>query len=128
MGKRGLSLLEIICSLFVLGLGLVLLANLFPTSALAVRRSENLLQAHQLADAILAEYAARPFQELEIGPPVTLDVVEREGVRLKPRVEVFSPEDSEPEHLLGIRVTVSWSEGGSPRRVVQELWLADVPR
>lgn len=126
MRRRGISLLEVVFSLFLVALVILVLTNLFPTSALAVRRAENRVQADLLAEAITAEQASRPFEELVVSPERDLGPAQREGVRLLPSLEVFQPPESQPEHLRGLRVTVRWTERGAVRSVVHELWVTRV--
>jgi type II secretory pathway pseudopilin PulG len=122
---RGVSLVELVVTLFVIGIMLILLLNLFPTSMATVKQGERYLQAETLAQSILEQQRARPYKELEVGIYL-LDPVRYEGSDLTPTLEVFVIDDVPPEDLLGLRVTVTWQVRKIKRQIQQEVWVADV--
>lgn len=109
-----------------------MLFNLYPASALAVRRSQDRLQADQLAQTYIALYQAEPFSHLETiqsKSPLTLAEVGMEGTntRFKPMLEVlYGPGESNREVLRMLRVTISWDWVRGPQSVSQEIYLVDL--
>lgn len=124
---RGLSLLETILSIFLLGMVVLVVMQLFPTSFLATRRSEQRAQAARVAEDVLSRQRALPFGQLIVGA-TELEPVVSGGVSYAPRVEVFAPEGANPDKLNGIRVTVNWQERGKTWSVSRDFLQLKLPR
>jgi short subunit fatty acids transporter len=124
---RGVSATETIFSLFLLTILVVLVMNLFPATMLGVRRSEQKLQAEEIAQSVLAEQMARPFLELELGqrelPPVKLNNREYQvslGISEHP--------DRPSDRLRRIEVTIAWVHRGRREKLVRSHWRTDIAR
>jgi len=132
MRRRGLSLLETVFASGLLAGVVFMLFNLYPASALAVRRSQDRLQADQLAQTYIALYQAEPFSHLDTiqsKSPLKLAEVGVEGTntRFKPMLEVlYGPGDSNREVLRMLRVTISWDWVRGAQSVSQEIYLVDL--
>ena len=132
MKRRGLSLLETVFASGLLAGVVFMLFNLYPASALAVRRSQDRLQADQLAQTYIALYQAEPFSHLDTiqsKSPLSLAEVSVEGTntRFKPMLEVlYGPGDSNHEVLRMLRVTISWDWVRGAQSVSQEIYLVDL--
>lgn len=132
MRRRGLSLLETVFASGLLAGVVFMLFNLYPASALAVRRSQDRLQADQLAQTYIALYQAEPFSHLDTiqsKSPLNLAEVSVEGThtRFKPILEVlYGPGDSNHEVLRMLRVTISWDWVRGAQSVSQEIYLVDL--
>jgi len=132
MRRRGLSLLETVFASGLLAGIVFMLFNLYPASALAVRRSQDRLQADQLAQTYIALYQAEPFSHLETiqgQSPLSLPEVSIEGTNthFKPMLEVlYGPGDSNREVLRLLRVTVRWDWVRGPQSITQEIYLVDL--
>lgn len=132
MRRRGLSLLETVFASGLLAGIVFMLFNLYPASALAVRRSQDRLQADQLAQTYIALYQAEPFSHLETiqgQSPLSLPEVSIEGTNthFQPMLEVlYGPGDSNREVLRLLRVTVRWDWVRGPQSITQEIYLVDL--
>ncbi len=130
VGKRqnGLSLIETIFSLAVLGLIAVVVLDLFPASMLAARHNEQKMQAEMLAESLLSTEVARPFDKLVIGPAQPLLPSTVDGVEYQPELEVRQVEDKNVDYLKSVTVRVRWVFRNNRRMVERELWVANVAR
>jgi len=129
VSRRGISLAELILCFFLLGLVVVLIFNLYPTSVASVRYSGQRLQANALAESLLQQQLARPFSQLVPGPPQALPGVDGQGTRFQPTLEIF-PADrpaTKPGLLMGLRVRVSWVDRQVPHEVVREVTRVYAP-
>ncbi len=121
--------MELILSFFLLGLVVVLIFNLYPTSVASVRYSGQRLQANALAESLLQQQLAIPFSQLVPGPPRALPAVDGQGTRFQPTLEIF-PADrpaTKPGLLLGLRVRVTWVDRQVPHEVVREVTRVYAP-
>ncbi|MBN9414224.1 MAG: hypothetical protein J0I12_02240 [Candidatus Eremiobacteraeota bacterium] len=132
MRRRGLSLLETVFASGLLAGVVFMLFNLYPASALAVRRSQDRLQADQLAQTYIALYQAEPFSHLDTlqyQGQRTLPEVSIAGTntRFTPMLEVlYGPGDSDRNVLRMLRVTISWNWVRGAQSVAQEIYLVDL--
>lgn len=127
--RRGVSLLEIIFSLFLLGLIIVMVANLYPSTLGSVRYSGQRLEANALASSLIEKEMARPFTQLVAGPPQTLPVVPGKGAVYTPTVEIFAVNEPgvKPGLLIGIRARVDWVDHSIPHSIVREVTRVKAP-
>lgn len=109
-----------------------MLFNLYPASALAVRRSQDRLQADQLAQSYLALYQAEPFHTfakpgaLHTFRPPTVQS-EGTGTIFTPTIDVmYGPDDTDPRLLRILRVTVDWNWVRGPQSVSHQIYLVDL--
>lgn len=116
--RKGLSLLETIISTFLFGMVLLLVMNFVPTSTLSLAQGERRTRAGLLAQSQLNEARARPFGTLESTPLYQQD-------DMSWQLEVRS---EKPGRLKALKVTVGWQERGETRRLVGEVWTANVTR
>lgn len=123
---RGLSLLETILSTALLAGVMLLLFNLYPAAALAVRRGQDQLVADNLAQTLLDQKRAEGFQQLKIGTETGLPVTEN-GRIYSSLIEVFDV-DGNPDLLKGVRVIVSWPGFTGSQTSVHEMYLVNLER
>lgn len=128
--SRGISLAELILSFFLLLLTVLLIFQLYPTAVSSVRISGQRSQANALAASVLAEYLDRPFSQLTLGLAPPRAAVPGRGTSFQPSVEILPVNQPgvRPERIRAIRVTVTWTDRGTERRVVREQWRTDVRR
>lgn len=124
--KRGFTLLETIMATMLLAGCMLLLFNLYPASALAVRRSQDRMQADAVAQSLLAELRAQPFSALTLGQTAEPDVTVGSTVYHR-SVEVFGPGD-DPTLLKGIRVTVEWEWVRGKESMTHELYRVNLEK
>ena len=123
-----MSLVEVIVALTMMALITIFVANLFPAINLTIKRNENRLQADTIAASILDHESARPFGELVVGPAIPLVVVEREGTKFSPELEIFEVGGADLSNVIGVRVKIRWQERGGQREVVHENWVPNITR
>ena len=113
-------------SLALLGLVLVFLLNLFPTSMSTVRISEQRFRAGTLASNALEQQTALAFGPLPASgtylPAQTIDQVHYELY-----LEILPCGAEDPQYLRILRCTVTWSFRGQKRSVVREVWQHQMP-
>lgn len=125
MKRRAFTLGETVFALSLTLLVLMLVFNLFPTSAVAGQRARQQLRASSMAQALLEEARARPFASLRTE---RMAAVEEDGVRFLPTQEVLPVPGEDPQELVSVRVTVRWDYQGLPRQLSQETFVARLPR
>ena len=126
--SRGFSLAEVIISTLVLSLVMMTVFNLFPSSALAVKKGEQRLTAESLAQAGLEECRARPFADLTLGQQNLGNTTVGATVYERTR-QIFVPPGSPDAKLLkGVRIRLGWTEQGRSRELLAETWVVNVER
>lgn len=127
--RRGVSLLEIIFSLFLLGLIIVMVANLYPSTLGSVRYTGQRLEANNLASSVIDQQMAVPFDQLLPGPPQALPTVNGKGTVYRPSLEIYLPNEpnTRPGLLIGLRVRVEWVDHGISHSVVREVTRVKSP-
>lgn len=125
--KRGFSLLETVLATFIMSLITMAVFNIFPSSVMAVKRGEVELQADAIAQQILEEHRAKPFEELVIGPAIALPQVTLGGTVFRPGVRVFEvgsgANAANPDHLKAVRATVDWTHSSISHSLAREAWI-----
>jgi hypothetical protein len=126
---RGVSLTEMVLSLFLMLLLIVCIFELYPMAMSSVRSSGQRLQANALADTVLADYMQRDFDTLAVGPATDLPAVNGRGVVFQPSVEIFAVNQGgvDPDEMRGIRVRVRWRDRAA-RELVRTQWRTNVRR
>lgn len=124
--RRGFTLAETILSAFVISLVLMALFNIFPSSAMAVKRAEMQLIADSMAERHLEQYRAAPFDSLVVGPAPAVPVEPVRGTDFATTIEVVNVPPSDPDVLKGVRVTVAWTHSGKSHTTTHEAWLVSV--
>lgn len=122
---KGLTLLETLFSVFLVATVLLFLLELYPTTLLAERRAQQKQQAGNLAQSLVHDYLAPPFNQLQPGTE-TLDPTVIDGCEFSAQREVFAVDGANPDYVLGIRVVVSWQERGAQFSVTRELARANI--
>lgn len=120
----GLSLVEVIIATSLIGLILLFLFGLLPSSGFMVRQAQQRTGATLYAEEIVAQMASMPFDSLK-GAVGTLtpsapgplggrlkDRTLADGAVLRPRVEMSAL--SPPDRLLQAVVVVEWTSGQRP--------------
>lgn len=122
MKQRGLSLAEVVMSVFLLGLVIGCVLNLLPYSLLLISHGEARWQAVQLAQDALERQARQPWASL-LTAPASHSLVQRGSRQFT--LQEAAPQRLSPS-LLHLVVTVSWSEQGQQRSVKEELDVAEL--
>ncbi len=124
MRRAGLSLVEVIIATSLIGLIILFLFGLLPSSGFMVRQAEQRTGATLYAEEIVAELASMPFGLLKgavgvLTPtapgPLGGRLVERtlaDGTVLRPRVEMTALDP--PDRLMQALVVVEWTSGRRP--------------
>lgn len=125
----GISLLELILALGLLFLLVIAVLGVLPGSMLAIRSSEARQKAECLAQSILEERRAAPFETLQPAPSQQLDPVQGgEGLTFRPTIEIVSLPGASPGGLREVRVEVTWEDASGSRRVARSMVICDSPR
>ncbi|MCA9792206.1 MAG: hypothetical protein KC910_10440 [Candidatus Eremiobacteraeota bacterium] len=122
--RRGLSLAEVVFAAAVAFLIGILVLNLFPTSLLAISRTQARLVANNLAQDRLARLRHTNFSQVDVG--LYQEDLTVEGQSYQLRREVYQVSGRDPNLLKGARVTVSWNVRGKPQQVLAETYLSGV--
>lgn len=126
---RGLTLIETIIASCLLGLVILGVFTLLPSSLVAVRSAEHRIRADALAQEWLETLRERPFEKLTLGAlspqPAAQDWV---GVTFRTQVEVYQLPAADVDLLKRIRVTVNWKFRGLERQLTQETYRVNVRR
>jgi Tfp pilus assembly protein PilV len=123
--RRGLSLVETTMAGFVIALAVIFVANLIPTTMLALRSSETRTQANLLAQSLLEGMRSVPFSRLAAIPA---GQVKSDNVILSYQSFVEDVTDADPKFLKRIRVEVTWTIRSKERRVSREALVHPVRR
>ncbi|MCA9794781.1 MAG: type II secretion system protein [Candidatus Eremiobacteraeota bacterium] len=121
--RRGHSLAEVVISIFLLGLVVGAILNLWPTSLLSVERNEARMQAMHLAQNALETTAREPFQQLA-ARPVQTDTISRGGREFTRRLTVTRQGPS----LCQMVVEVSWADHGRQASLEERLDVSELHR
>ena len=121
--RRGHSLAEVVISIFLLGLVVGAILNLWPTSLLSVERNEARMQAMHLAQNALETTAREPFQQLAVRP-VQTDTISRGGREFTRRLTVTRQGPS----LCQMVVEVSWADHGRQASLEERLDVSELHR
>ena len=105
MKRRGLSLLEIIFALTLLGFLTVLVVNVLPGALALSHQSRLRAAADSLAMYSLQSARAAGYASLKVGERVYLPAQVTDGVTLWPIQEVSAETDYEPSNRL-VRVSI----------------------
>lgn len=126
--NSGLSLAEIVITVTLLGFIMMTLFNIFPSSMGAIRHAEHQMIASNLAQSILEEKMAGPFNELSIAP--ALDPVTGPDNTLYTLHDYtpFTITDTDPQYLMGIRISVSWQERNRSYTMAREIYVSSIQR
>jgi hypothetical protein len=120
--------MEVSLSLMILGLVTVFIMNLFPTSMITVKKAEHRQQANLLAESVLAELAALPFEDLIIGDPPVQESRQIDEVTYQIEKVVLQADSRNPDFIKNIRVEISWEVREIEQTLVRELWVANLKR
>ncbi len=127
--RRGLSLTEMVLSMFLMLLLVLFIFELYPMAMSSVRASGQRLQADALVDTIMADYMQRDFDTLTVGPQPPMAAVPGRGVEFQPSVEILAVADADidPDQMRAIRVHVVWRDRVN-REIVRTQWRTNVVR
>lgn len=120
--NRGISLIELMVGMTVLGLAMTLMVALIPATATSLSLAELRTQAGALAQSELELLAARDIASLTNGPlpPVVLE----DGTELRPSVSAVA----DGHRAVKVRVTVEWTVREVTRTQFRERILFPVTR
>lgn len=124
--RRGFSLIETILAAFIFSLITMAVFNIFPSSVMAVKRGEMELEADSIAQRILEEHRAKPFDELVLTGPAPLAAETLAGTKFEPFLEIDSVPGSLEESLKAVRVEVRWSHSAKNYSLLREAWIVSV--
>jgi len=128
MTRRGLSLLETILALSLVSLVLILVISLFPDTLLAIRRSEQTVQADQWAQTLLEYEMARPFDELVPGSVYAPPDRQIGATVYRGSTRIFAVPDARGDLIKGINVTVAWDHGGKSHQSEYQCLVSNIER
>lgn len=95
---------------------------------IAVRNAEYDLQANTLAESLIAERAALPYETLIVNPAQVAFIQTVEGVDYSVQVDILDVPGHESQHLKSVRVEVSWTIRNKQKKVTRERWLPNLKR
>lgn len=114
--------METVCALVLLGLVVIFVVNIFPSSVLASKSGNQYIQAESLVRSALEETRATSFDSLAIG---TTDLPSSDPGFTMTR-EIFVPRNAEAHQTLGVRIRVEWPFQGRTRSLEREVWISSV--
>jgi hypothetical protein len=117
--RRGLSLSETMFSLAFLGLVMIVILNIFPTSMASVRSAEYRSQADSIAQTCLERHLYTRFADLPVGLSKDLKTESLAPIDYSVHLDVLKA-DGDEQYLRRLRVTVRWEFKGVHREVVRE--------
>lgn len=121
--SRGHSLAEVVVAIFLLGLVVGAVLNLFPTSFLSIEHSEARLQANNLAQAGLEEASREPWPAV-VGLTATTETIRLAGRDYR---RTLSAAQTSPS-LCRLTARVEGDEKGVTRQVEEVLDVAELHR
>ena len=116
--RRGFSLMEAIVALALLGLIVVLVLNIFPSTLYASQKASEQIEAENLAQSYLEEARLKPFSTLHLGAPLPLTPAD---AKFRVTQEFYQPVGTDEEQTRGIRIIVHWSNKGTERELKREV-------
>lgn len=126
---RGFTLLETIFASVLFGFIVLFIANLYPSSIVAVRRGETQIIADNCAQAILEDLRSRSFPNVSTVAPPTYQKWVYGATEFTPTVAVAYDSDTSLERYLKIAtVTVTWDFQRRSNKVVHIMYLHNVTR
>lgn len=127
--RRGFTLLETIFASVLFGFIVLFIANLYPSSIIAVRRGETQIVADNFAQTILEDLRSRSFYNVSKLSPPTYQKWTYGQTDFIPTVSVDYDADPTLERYLKIAtVTVSWDFQRRTNKVVHIMYLHNVTR
>lgn len=126
---RGLTLVETIVASCLLGLVVLGIFTLLPSSLVAIRSAEHRIRADASCQEWLEILRQRPYENLSVGPlsPQPPDQ-EYAGVTFQTRAEIYKLPSAPVDEIKRLRVCVRWSFRGQGRQVSQETYRVNVAR
>ncbi len=124
--KRAFTLLETVLASALLCAVMLLLFNLYPATAMAIRHSQDQVIADSIAESIFAEARETAFQKLD-SLKGKRPAIRHNGNSFYPEIEIF-PVGIDPTVLTGVRVTITWQSFRGPKKGLRELVLANLQR
>ncbi|MGE0493602.1 MAG: prepilin-type N-terminal cleavage/methylation domain-containing protein [Vulcanimicrobiota bacterium] len=124
IARRGLSLMEVVVTTSILAMVFMLVANLFPTSFMALRTSGQRMEAESLAASLLEDYRSRPYSQL----PVGLDVSPQASGSYQARVRVVPVSGEDPTYLVELQVEVRWADKVGSHQTHLSSYVAALPQ
>jgi Tfp pilus assembly protein PilV len=126
--RRGLSLLETILALSLVSLVLILVISLFPDTLLAIRRSEQTVQADQWAQTLLEYEMSRPFDELVAGSVYSPPDRQLGATLYHGTTRIFAVPNARGDLIKGVNVTVGWDHGGKNHLSEYQCLVSNIER
>ncbi len=127
--RGGFTLLETIFASVLFGFIILFIANLYPSSMVAVRRGETQIIADNFAQTILEDLRSRSFYNVSTVSPPTYQKWTYGQTDFLPTVTVAYDSDSSLEKYLKIAtVTVTWDFQRRTNKVVHIMYLHNVTR
>ena len=127
--RRGFTLLETIFASVLFGFIVLFIANLYPSSIVAVRRGETQIIADNCAQSVLEDLRSRSFYNVSTVTPPTYQKWIYGSTEFTPTVSVVYDSDTSLEKYLKIAtVTVTWDFQRRTNKVVHTMYLHNVNR
>lgn len=124
--NRGISLLETILAGFIISLVTMSVFNIFPTSAMAVKRGEMQLLADSIADRELEQLRVAPFDSFPLGPGPAVAPESHHGTTFNTVITIGQVTGSDENVLKRATVVVSWTHSNKNYTSTREAWLVSV--
>lgn len=127
--RGGFTLLETIFASVLFGFIILFIANLYPSSIVAVRRGETQIIADNFAQTILEDLRSRSFYNVSTVSPPTYQKWTYGQTDFLPTVKIEYDGDSSLDRYLKIAtVTVTWDFQRRTNKVVHIMYLHNVTR
>lgn len=128
MRNRGLSIMESILALSLVSLVLILVVSLFPDTLLAIRRSEQTVQADQWGQTLLEYEMSRPFDELVPGTVYNPPDRQLGPTTYRGTTRIFAVPNARGDLIKGVNVTVAWDHGGKNHLSEYQCLVSNIAR
>ncbi len=126
--RRGFTLIETIFTCLLLGFLVLTIFNLYPSSFIAIKRGEGVLQADAISQGVLEDMRSRPFETIRDDLNPAFANVVYGGTAYQTNVTVFNVTGANPNYLVACNVRVSWNLQNHTKQVVHEAHFANVRR
>lgn len=124
MKRRALTLLELIVCLSLVLLLVIFVLNLFPGSLLALRQSEDRLEAQRQAELVLDRARLARYDTYAVGSSLTLPARALNGTQFLPVLEAAAVAGYDANLVKELRVSVAWDDRGTTRRFSVAAWVS----
>lgn len=124
--RHGTQLVEVMVAVTLLGIVLTGVLGVLPTAWAGMRQAQSRLEVDALASSLLEARRDLPWEELLVGNREQLEPVVAGSATLHPVVEVLAVQQTSPDDVKELKVTITWEHGSVTRQASQSLVLVNL--